>query len=106
MCGIPAEVEIIFDRINKIFRIRFILSILLILSILSKSVAAYFEKLRLIQNLHAQFLRLGELGTGFGSGQHEIRFLAHAAGHFAAERFNLIEKPFPVFLGNDDEATA
>jgi hypothetical protein len=26
------------------------------------------EKFRLVQNLHTQFLRLGELGTGFGAG--------------------------------------
>src|ERR1035437_5680394 len=48
------------------------------------SIGANFQEFFLVQNLHAQFLRLGELGTGFGTGQDKIRFLAHAAGHFAA----------------------
>jgi len=48
----------------------------------------HFQKLRLAQNPHAQILRLDELGTGFLAGQHKIGFIAHAAGDFAAQRFN------------------
>src|ERR1035437_6921952 len=42
-----------------------------------------------INNLHAELLRLVEFGSGFGTGQDEIRFLAYAAAHFAAEGFDL-----------------
>jgi hypothetical protein len=50
---------------------------------------AHLQKLGLVQNLHAKLLRLSELGTGFGTGHHKIRFLAHAACHFAARDFKL-----------------
>jgi hypothetical protein len=53
------------------------------------STAAHLQKVRLINNLHAELLRLIQFGTGLFSSQNEIRFLAHAAAHFAAERLNL-----------------
>jgi hypothetical protein len=46
--------------------------------------AAQLQKFLLIQNPDAQFLRLVQLGAGFGAGQNEIRFLAHAARSFTA----------------------
>src|ERR1019366_10260423 len=49
----------------------------------------------LINNLHAELLRLAEFGSGFLAGHHKIRFLAHAAGHFAAKRFNLRRRFLP-----------
>ena len=49
---------------------------------------AHFQKFRLVQKLDAKLLRLFQFGTGFGAGQDKIRFLAHAAGHFAASGFN------------------
>ena len=37
-----------------------------------------------------QFRHLCQLGTGFSASQDKIHFLAHAAGHLAADSFNHI----------------
>ncbi len=47
--------------------------------------APHLQKFLLVDDFHAEFLRLVEFGTGFVSGENVIGLLAHAAATSPAE---------------------
>src|ERR1035441_5332783 len=56
---------------------------------LAPSRGAQPQQLRLVDDLHAELLRLVQLGTGFRAGDDVIDFLADAAADFAARCLDL-----------------
>ena len=48
----------------------------------------HFPKLGFIDDLYAELFRFVEFAAGFGASDQVIGFLAYAAGHVTAERFD------------------